>query len=64
MLKVKIGAAIVNSSTYRKLLIVITDDKLMFDEDIRSICKKVKNWMPNPIQEGYFWGCSVAHIPQ
>ena len=39
-LQVKIGAALINSSKYEKVLGVKIDNKLTFDEHITSICKK------------------------
>lgn len=40
ILQVKIGAALRNNSKCEKLLGVKIDNKLMFDEYIRSTCKK------------------------
>ena len=40
ILQVKIGAGLINNSKCEKLLGVKTDNKLMFDEHIKSICKK------------------------
>ena len=42
ILPVKLCASLISSSKCEKLLGVKIDNNLMFDEDIRRICKKIK----------------------